>query len=70
MYRQYKHKLSAFHRSLIKKAGINIMDSKSLLKDKIILAVDDEANATNTIAEVLDMCLVRKANDNDITRPK
>ena len=46
------------------------MDSKSLLKDKIILAVDDEANATNTIAEVLDMCLVRKANDNDITRPK
>jgi len=44
------------------------MDPESLLKDKIILTVDDESDVTDTVAEVLDMCLVRKANDYDTAR--
>ena len=44
------------------------MDPASLLKDKIVLTVDDETDVTDTVAEVLDMCLVRKANDYDTAR--
>jgi len=44
------------------------MDPESLLKDKIVLTVDDESDVTDTVAEVLDMCLVRKANDYDTAR--
>jgi DNA-binding NtrC family response regulator len=44
------------------------MDPESLLKDKIVLTVDDESDVTDTVAEVLDMCLVRKANDFDTAR--
>ena len=44
------------------------MDPESLLKDKIVLAVDDEVDVTDTIVEVLDMCLVRKANDYETAR--
>ena len=44
------------------------MDPESLLKDKIVLTVDDETDVTDTVAEVLDMCLVRKANDYDTAR--
>ena len=44
------------------------MDPEGLLKDKIILTVDDESDVTDTVAEVLDMCLVRKANDYDTAR--
>jgi DNA-binding NarL/FixJ family response regulator len=47
---------------------INKMDPKSLLKDKVVLIVDDEVDVTDTVEEVLDMCLVRKANDYDSAR--
>jgi CheY-like chemotaxis protein len=56
------------HRSLLQKGEIKIMDPASLLKDKIVLAVDDEVDVTDTVAEILDMCLVRKANDYDTAR--
>ena len=36
------------------------MDPKSLLKDKVVLVVDDEVDVTDTVEEVLDMCLVAK----------
>ena len=35
----------------------------SILKDKVILAVDDEPDVLDTIAEELDMCLVHTAKD-------
>ena len=41
------------------------MDPSKLLQDKIVLVVDDEVDVTDTVEEVLDMCLVRKANDYD-----
>ena len=41
---------------------------KSQLDGKRILAVDDEVDVTDTIVEVLDMCLVRKANDYETAR--
>jgi len=44
------------------------MDTTTLLKDKVVLVVDDEIDVTDTVAEVLDMCLVRKANDYDTAR--
>jgi CheY-like chemotaxis protein len=39
------------------------MGSGSLLKDKIILIVDDEPDVLDTITELLDMCRVYKAKD-------
>jgi CheY-like chemotaxis protein len=54
--------------NLLEKGEIEIMDSESLLKDKVVLTVDDESDVTDTVAEVLDMCLVRKANDYDTAR--
>ena len=44
------------------------MDSSNLLKDKIVLVVDDEVDVTDTVEEVLDQCFVRKANDYDTGR--
>ena len=44
------------------------MESQNVLKDKIVLIVDDEVDVTETVEEVLDMCLVRKANDYDTAR--
>jgi DNA-binding NarL/FixJ family response regulator len=44
------------------------MDSTSLLKDKVVLIVDDEVDVTDTVGEVLDMCYIRKANDYDTAR--
>ena len=44
------------------------MDTSRLLRDKVVLVVDDEVDVTDTVAEVLDMCLVRKANDYDTAR--
>ena len=44
------------------------MDPKSVLKDKVVLIVDDEVDVTDTVEEVLDMCLVRKANDYETAR--
>ena len=44
------------------------MDTSKILKDKIVLVVDDEVDVTDTVEEVLDMCLMRKANDYDTAR--
>ena len=44
------------------------MDASKILKDKIVLVVDDEVDVTDTVAEVLDMCLIHKANDYDSAR--
>jgi CheY-like chemotaxis protein len=48
--------------------GEKAMDTTSLLKDKIVLVVDDEVDVTDTVEEVLDMCSIRKANDYDTAR--
>jgi DNA-binding NtrC family response regulator len=39
------------------------METETLLKDKVVLVVDDEVDVTDTVAEVLHMCYIRKAND-------
>lgn len=39
------------------------MSSKSLLKDKIILVVDDEPDVLDTVADQLDMCRIYKAKN-------
>lgn len=44
------------------------MKPADILKDKIILVVDDEPDVTDTVEEILDMCMVRKANDFDTAR--
>jgi len=44
------------------------MDTSKILQDKIVLVVDDEPDVTDTVSEVLDMCLVRTANDYDTAR--
>jgi CheY-like chemotaxis protein len=54
--------------SLLKKKGEGSMDTSNLLKDKVVLVVDDEVDVTDTVGEVLDMCFVRKANDYDTGR--
>jgi len=41
------------------------MTTESLLKDKVVLVVDDEPDVLETLAEELDMCLVHKASDYD-----
>jgi len=53
---------------LITEKGDTPMDSTSLLKDKVVLIVDDEVDVTDTVEEVLDMCFIRKANDYDTAR--
>ena len=37
--------------------------AESLLKDKVVLVVDDEPDVLETVEEELDMCLVHKAGD-------
>jgi len=44
------------------------VNASNLLKDKIILVVDDEADVLDTVEELLDMCLVTKASDYDTAR--
>jgi len=44
------------------------MESSSLLKEKVILVVDDDVDVLDTVEEVLEMCLVRKARDYDTAR--
>jgi len=44
------------------------MEPSKILQDKIVLVVDDEVDVTDTVEEVLDMCLIRKANDYDTAR--
>ncbi len=41
------------------------MNTNNLLKDKLILVVDDEPDILETLEEELDMCLVHKAGDYD-----
>jgi len=44
------------------------MNASGLLKDKVILVVDDEVDVLDTVEEILDMCLVYKANDFETAR--
>jgi len=44
------------------------VNASNLLKDKIILVVDDEADVLDTVEELLDMCLVTKASNYDTAR--
>jgi FixJ family two-component response regulator len=39
------------------------MISESLLKDKIVLIVDDEPDVLEAISELLDMCHINTAKD-------
>jgi CheY-like chemotaxis protein len=48
--------------------GATLMDTSKILKDKVVLVVDDEVDVTDTVEEVLDMCHIRKANDYDMAR--
>ena len=41
------------------------MNAKNLLKDKVVLVVDDELDVLHTVEEALPMCLVHKAQDYD-----
>ncbi|MDA8138644.1 MAG: response regulator [Desulfobacteraceae bacterium] len=44
------------------------MESSQVLKDKVILVVDDEPDVLDTIADVLEGCLITKARDFDTAR--
>ena len=44
------------------------MGAANLLKDKVILVVDDDVDVLDTVEEVLDMCLVHKAKAYDTAR--
>ncbi|MCJ7596389.1 MAG: response regulator [Desulfobacterales bacterium] len=41
------------------------MAKDSLLKEKVVLVVDDEPDVLDTVADELDMCIVHKAQDYD-----
>ena len=41
------------------------MTTESVLKNKVVLVVDDEPDILDTVAELLDMCRVYKAKDYD-----
>jgi DNA-binding response OmpR family regulator len=41
------------------------MTSETLLKDRMVLIVDDEPDVLDVVTEVLNMCLVHKAKDYD-----
>ena len=44
------------------------MESSSLLKDKVVLVVDDDEDVLETVEDILDMCLVHKAKDFETAR--
>ena len=44
------------------------MKSSGILQDKVVLVVDDEVDVLDTIEEVLDMCMIYKANDYETAR--
>ena len=44
------------------------MNSTKVLRDKVVLIVDDEVDVTDTVEELLDMCYIRTANDYDTAR--
>jgi hypothetical protein len=45
------------------KGGEKAMEPESPLKDKVVLAVDDEPDVLEAIEEELDMCLLNTASD-------
>ena len=44
------------------------MDVSKILKDKVVLVVDDEPDVLDTVADILEGCLVTKAKDYDSAR--
>ena len=44
------------------------MDPSQILKDKVVLVVDDEPDVLDTVADILDTCLVTKARDFETAR--
>lgn len=44
------------------------MDVSEILKDKVVLVVDDEPDVLDTVGDILEMCLVTKAKDYDSAR--
>jgi CheY-like chemotaxis protein len=44
------------------------MDTTRILRDKVVLVVDDEPDVLDTVADILDMCMVTKAADFDTAR--
>jgi len=44
------------------------MDVSQVLKDKVVLVVDDEPDVLDTVADILDTCLVTKAGDYESAR--
>lgn len=44
------------------------MDASHILKGKVVLVVDDEPDVLDTVADVLETCLVTKARDFDTAR--
>jgi DNA-binding response OmpR family regulator len=44
------------------------MDAAQIIKDKVVLVVDDERDVLDTVADVLDGCLVTKARDFETAR--
>ena len=44
------------------------MDVSQILKDKVVLVVDDEPDVQDTVADILKKCLVTKAGDYDTAR--
>jgi CheY-like chemotaxis protein len=45
-----------------------MMDASLILKDKVVLVVDDEPDVLETVADVLESCMVTKARDFDTAR--
>ncbi len=44
------------------------MDPSAILKDKVVLVVDDEPDVLDTVGDILESCLVTKAADYDSAR--
>lgn len=44
------------------------MDLSKILKDKVVLVVDDEPDVLDTVADILQECFVTKARDYDTAR--
>ncbi|MBW1696696.1 MAG: response regulator [Deltaproteobacteria bacterium] len=44
------------------------MGASGLLKDKVVLVVDDDPDVLDTVEDVLSMCLVQKASDYETAR--
>lgn len=44
------------------------MEPSQILKDKVVLVVDDEPDVLDTVADILDTCLVTKARDFETAR--